>query len=82
MAVTIQVTVMRGPGTSANAPYPASFIADLATNTISRVEAYIGPQSGVNGIIRVRYNNERSLVYKGTYYVNETLATLHTRINA
>lgn len=82
MAVTIQVTVMAGPGTSRNAPYPASFIADIATNTISRVEAYVGPQSGVNGIVRVRYNDGRSLVYKGTYYVNESYATLHTRINA
>ena len=83
MANVIQVTVMRGPGTSANAPYPASYVALIGTNTISRVEAYTAAvQSGVNSIIRVRYNNNRSLIYKGTYYVNETVAALKTAINA
>ena len=81
MAVVISATIMRKPGDSANAPSP-SFVGLIGTNTISSVTPYDGTQSGVRSVIKVRYNNSRTLIAKGNYYVNEAVSVLQTRINA
>lgn len=80
MAIAIQATIMRKPGDSAASPSP-SFIGLIGTNTIASVTPYAGGQSGVNAVIKVRYNDGRSLMYKGNYYVNETVAVTKTNIN-
>ena len=82
MAVVFSTTVMRGPGDSANPPYPASYVGNLASNMVYRVRPYQGTQSGVNAVIQVRFASSRSLNYKVNYYVNESVSTLLTRINA
>lgn len=87
MAVTISVTIMRAQGfgnnppVSANPPYPASYAGDIACNTIQAVVPYQGIQPGVNAVIRCIYTNSRQVNYKGSYYVNQTVAQVHTLIN-
>lgn len=82
MAIVFSATVMRGPGDSANAPYPASYVGNLASNIVSRVRPYAGTQSGVNSVIQVRYADGRTLAYKANYYVNESVSAIKTAINA
>lgn len=82
MSIVFAATIMRGPGDSANAPFPASYVGNLATNMVSRVRPYLGTQPGVNAVISVRYTDSRSLIYKANYYVNESVATTKTNINA
>lgn len=81
MAIVISATIMRKPGDSAVAPSP-SFVGLIGTNSIASVTPYDGTQSGVRAVIKVRYNNSRTLIVKGNYYVNESVTTLKTLINA
>lgn len=87
MAVTISVNVLRqqgfgiNPPQTANPPYPPSGFQDIATNTIQNIVQYQGVQPGVNAIIRVIYQNARQQQFKGSYYVNQTVAQVHTLIN-
>jgi hypothetical protein len=75
----VQVTVMRGPGNSANPPYPASYTSVIDAPYI-HTRPYTGPQSGVNTVLVVRYSNDRSLNYKAVYYVNETVTQIKASI--
>lgn len=68
---TVQVTVMRGPGNSANPPYPASYVSVISGDVV-QTKPYPGIQPGVNTVLKVRNNNGRSLRIQETFYVNET----------
>jgi hypothetical protein len=78
---SVQCTIMRGPGNSANTPYPASYVGIVAGSVIA-TKPYAGNQPGVNTVLKVRSNNSRTLRITDTYYVNETEATIWSTLKS
>jgi hypothetical protein len=81
MAILKSVNVMRGPGSNANAPYPASYIATLVSEDM-KYHAITGDIPGANSKITVTVQNGRTLNRRDVYYVNQTVAQLDLLIIA
>lgn len=79
-SVTIMASSGPNSGNSRNAPYPASYVGLIGTGTVANVLPYTGGQPGVNSVIRCRYPGGRTLNYKNTFYVNQTVAQIVTAI--
>ena len=81
MANVITAKIFASPGDNVN-NLPTSIVGGIATKIITAVRPYTGSIPGVNARINVQYSNGRSLRIKGSYLVNETVATTITNINA
>lgn len=81
MAILKSVIVMRGPGSNANLPYPASYVATIVSEEL-RYQGISTDIPGVNSKVTVQILNGRTLNRTQVYYVNQTTTQLDALIIA